>query len=280
LSINSKELLTTSLRFRILRMSENPNNNNKNILIEFNNVDFFYGNRKVLDRVNLSIYKNKVTSIIGPSGSGKSTLLNLINRICDEIPESRFDGKLYIDGKNIFSPECDVCELRKKVGMIFQKLNPFPTSILENIAFGIRLIKKYKKNDSELLGKIEAILHTVGLWNEVKDRLNEPAYNLSPGQQQRLCIARALIVEPLILLMDEPMSDLDQISSGLIEELVISLKNDITFIIATHNLQQAARISDFTGFLFKGRLLEYGKTSLLFTKPSDILTEKYITGRF
>lgn len=261
-------------------MSENPNNNNKNILIEFNNVDFFYGNRKVLDRVNLSIYKNKVTSIIGPSGSGKSTLLNLINRICDEIPESRFDGKLYIDGKNIFSPECDVCELRKKVGMIFQKLNPFPTSILENIAFGIRLIKKYKKNDSELLGKIEAILQTVGLWNEVKDRLNEPAYNLSPGQQQRLCIARALIVEPLILLMDEPMSDLDQISSGLIEELVISLKNDITFIIATHNLQQAARISDFTGFLFKGRLLEYGKTSLLFTKPSDILTEKYITGRF
>ena len=225
-----------------------------------------------------SMLQKNVTSIIGPSGCGKSTLLRCLNRMNDLIPGARAEGKAEIDGQDVFSPELDVVELRKRVGMVFQKPNPFPKSIFDNVAYGLRV---NAVTDKFLIEKtVEKSLRAAALWDEVKDRLKDNALNLSGGQQQRLCVARALAVEPEIILMDEPASALDPIATAKIEELIVELKKQYTIVIVTHNMQQAARISDQTAFLMQGELIEYGKTSDIFTKPKQKMTEDYITGRF
>lgn len=240
--------------------------------------NFFYGPVQALFKVDLNIPENQVTAFIGPSGCGKSTLLRCMNRLNDLIEGARHEGNILIDGVDIFNPLIDITDLRKRVGMVFQKSNPFPKSIHENVAYGPRL--QGLKNRMVLEEIVERSLRGAGLWEEVKDRLHKSALGLSGGQQQRLCIARALAVKPDVLLMDEPCSALDPIATGIIEELLFSLKKELTIVIVTHNMQQAARVSDRTAFMYLGQLVEYGLTKQLFTNPSKKQTEDYITGRF
>jgi len=247
--------------------------------IEVKNLNFYYaGNIHILKNINMTVYKNKVTALIGPSGCGKTTLLRCFNRMHDLYAGNKYDGEIIFQGKNILSKDTDLIELRSKIGMVFQKPTPFPMTIFENIAYGLKL--RGIKNRKELKEKVEKALKDAVLWDEVKDKLNTNAFGLSGGQQQRLCIARALAVEPEIILFDEPTSALDPISTAKIEELIISLKGRVTIIIVTHNMQQAARISDWTAFMMLGELIEYDKTEKIFTVPSNKLTEEYITGRF
>jgi phosphate transport system ATP-binding protein len=246
--------------------------------VETKNVNVFYGDKKVIDDVSIQINQKSVTAFIGPSGCGKSTFLRLINRMNDYIDTFRKEGDILIDGNDIYTSQTRVEELRKNVGMVFQKPNPFPKSIFENVAFGLRI--QGIKNRSLLDETVETSLRRAALWEEVKDDLNKSALELSGGQQQRLCIARALAVKPTILLMDEPASALDPISTSKVEELIHILKKDYTIIIVTHNMQQAGRVSDKTAFFYVGQMVEYDETKKLFTSPEHELTENYITGRF
>jgi len=246
--------------------------------IECKNVNFFYGKTHALKDISMVIAKNRVTAIIGPSGCGKSTFIRLINRMNDLIPGSRFEGSIRLDGKNIYDPKADVVDIRRMIGMVFQKPNPFPKSIFENISYGLKVNGIKDRNFIE--SKVEDALKKAALWKEVKDRLKDSALSLSGGQQQRLCIARCMAVEPAVILFDEPCASLDPISTAKIEELILELKANYTIIIVTHNMQQAARVSDFTAFFYMGKLVEYDLTKILFTKPTDKLTEDYITGRF
>ncbi len=255
--------------------SNSPGIQPKIKVIDFN---FYYGSHKVLKSISFNVNPKFVTSIIGPSGCGKSTLLRCMNRMNDLVLSSRPEGTILIDDQDIFEKSIDVVELRKKVGMVFQKPNPFPKSISENVAYGLKINGMRDKTVIEK--KVEESLRDAALWDEVKDRLKESALRLSGGQQQRLCVARTLAIEPDIILMDEPASALDPIATAKIEELIFKLKNKYTIVIVTHNMQQAARISDMTAFLMQGELIEYGKTSDIFTKPTKKITEEYITGRF
>lgn len=247
--------------------------------ISISNLDFYYGKNQALYDVNLEIPEREVMAFIGPSGCGKSTFLRTLNRMNDTIPIAKVEGTVLIDGKDIYSPKTDVVALRRKVGMVFQKSNPFPKSIYENVAYGIR-INRMHSGKSDLDDRVEKALQDSALWDEVKDRLNSSAFGLSGGQQQRLCIARALAVQPEVILMDEPASALDPIATQKIEELVVELKKDYTIAIVTHNMQQAARVSDKTAFFMLGKLIEVNPTQIMFTNPEDKLTEDYITGRF
>jgi phosphate transport system ATP-binding protein len=246
-------------------------------IIQLNNVNFYYGSTRALTDISMTFGKNKVTALIGPSGCGKSTLLRLLNRMNDLIDGTKVEGDILFEDKNIYAPDVDPVEIRRKIGMVFQKPNPFPKTIYNNIAYGPKLTGM-KTSDLDTL--VEQSLKQAVLWDEVKDILNKSAMNLSGGQQQRLCIARALAMKPDILLMDEPTSALDPISTAKIEELIEELKKDYTIIIVTHNMQQAARISDETAFFYIGNLVEYNKTEKIFTKPDVKQTEDYITGRF
>jgi len=243
------------------------------------NLSFFYGQHQALFDISLSVREREIMALIGPSGCGKSTFLRSLNRMNDTIPGTRIEGEVLVDGQDIYAPGTDVIALRRKVGMIFQRSNPFPFSIFDNVAYGLKIngIARSKRDQSEI---VERSLRSAGLWDEVKDRLNRPAVGLSGGQQQRLCIARALAIEPEILLMDEPASALDPIATSRIEELAIELKEKYTIVIVTHNLQQAARISDRTSFFLMGRLIECDSTQKLFTTPARKETEDYVTGRF
>ena len=238
-----------------------------------------YGERRVLDGINAEIQPNQVTALIGPSGCGKSTFLRTLNRMNDIVPGARIEGTVTIDNRDIYAPAVDVVDLRRRVGMVFQKSNPFPKSIFDNVAYGLR-INRLVRSSEELRGRVEASLKSAALWDEVKDRLHASALALSGGQQQRLCIARALAVDPEILLMDEPASALDPIATQRIEELIYQLKQRYTIVIVTHNMQQAARVSDETAFFMLGKLIELGRTDEIFTRPTQQMTEDYITGRF
>ncbi|MEO8481304.1 MAG: phosphate ABC transporter ATP-binding protein PstB [Acidobacteriota bacterium] len=242
-------------------------------------LNFFYGKTRALDAISLDIRTNLVTALIGPSGCGKSTFIRTLNRMNDIVPGTRVEGKIEIDGQNIYAPGTDVVSLRRRVGMVFQKSNPFPKSIFENVAYGLRL-NGMASSRRDLEGQVEASLQAAALWTEVKDRLHDSALALSGGQQQRLCIARALAIRPEVLLMDEPASALDPIATQRIEELIYELKRDYTIVIVTHSMQQAARVSDVTAFFWLGRLIEAGPTAALFTNPREKLTEDYVTGRF
>lgn len=247
-------------------------------VIEVRNINLWYEDFQALRHINMVIRQREITALIGPSGCGKSTFLRAVNRMNDLIVGVRTEGQIYIDGQNIYSSDVDVVELRKKVGMVFQRPNPFPKSIFENVAYGPRI--HGINNRARLAEIVEASLHRAAIWDEVKDSLYKSAMDLSGGQQQRLCIARALAVEPEILLMDEPASALDPISTLKIEELMQELKKDYTIIIVTHNMQQAARVSTYTGFFLTGDLIEYGLSTMIFTRPEDKRTEDYVTGRF
>jgi len=249
------------------------------IKINVTRVSFFYGSNQALYDVSMNIRPQFVTALIGPSGCGKSTFLRALNRMNDLIPGARLEGSVELDGENIYSDRMDVIHLRRRVGMIFQRSNPFPMSIYDNVAYGVRVNGLAKKR-FQLDQTVEKTLTAAALWEEVKDRLHRSAMSLSGGQQQRLCIARALAVEPEVLLMDEPASALDPISTAKIEELIYNLKQDYTIVVVTHNMQQAARISDETGFFLTGRLVEFSETKRLFTAPANRETEDYITGRF
>ncbi|MDO9530384.1 MAG: phosphate ABC transporter ATP-binding protein PstB [Syntrophales bacterium] len=249
-----------------------------NSIIKVRNVDFYYGDFKALTDINMDFEENRVTALIGPSGCGKSTLLRLLNRMNDLIDGTRVKGEVLFEDRNIYDPGVDPVEIRRRIGMVFQKPNPFPKSIFNNIAYGPRLSGVRNKSDLEAL--VEQSLRQASLWDEVRDILGQSAMMLSGGQQQRVCIARALAIKPDILLMDEPTSALDPISTAKIEELIEELKKKYTIIIVTHNMQQAARISDYTGFFYLGELIEYSPTEKLFTAPDVKQTENYITGRF
>jgi phosphate transport system ATP-binding protein len=247
--------------------------------IDVKTLDVSYGERRVLHGIDAEIQPNQVTALIGPSGCGKSTFLRTLNRMNDIVPGARIEGTVTIDGRDIYAPAVDVVDLRRRVGMVFQKSNPFPKSIFDNIAYGLR-INRLVRSSEELRGRVEASLKSAALWDEVKDRLHASALALSGGQQQRLCIARALAVDPEILLMDEPASALDPIATQRIEELIYQLKQRYTIVIVTHNMQQAARVSDVTAFFWLGTLVEVGPTDRIFTAPREKLTEDYVTGRF
>ncbi|WP_243368781.1 phosphate ABC transporter ATP-binding protein PstB [Fundidesulfovibrio soli] len=242
------------------------------------NLDFYYGDFKALHSVDLDVRTNEVTALIGPSGCGKSTFLRCLNRMNDLIDIARVEGELLLDGQDIYKGGMDVVELRRRVGMVFQKPNPFPKTIFENVAYGLRV--NGSTDNAFIAGQVEKSLKQAALWSEVKDRLHSNALGLSGGQQQRLCIARALAVEPEILLMDEPASALDPIATQKIEELIHELKEDLTIIIVTHSMQQAARVSDMTAFFYMGKLIEMDQTETIFTRPANKQTEDYITGRF
>ncbi|MFT4172654.1 MAG: phosphate ABC transporter ATP-binding protein PstB [Rhodocyclaceae bacterium] len=246
--------------------------------IEFRDFNFYYGKFHALKNINLSIAHHKVTAFIGPSGCGKSTLLRTINRMYDLYPEQRAEGQLMLEGRNILGSDIDVSTLRAKVGMVFQKPTPFPMSIFDNIAFGVRLHERL--TGAEMEERVEWALRKAALWDEVKDKLHQSGTSLSGGQQQRLCIARGVAVKPEVLLLDEPTSALDPISTMRIEELIDELKREFTIVIVTHNMQQAARISDFTTYMYLGELIEFGETDKMFVKPTRKETEDYITGRF
>jgi phosphate transport system ATP-binding protein len=250
----------------------------KNMIIRARNVDFFYGAFRALTDVTLDFEKNRVTALIGPSGCGKSTLLRLLNRMNDLIDGTRVEGDILFEGRNIYAPEVDPVEIRQRIGMVFQKPNPFPKSILNNITYAPKL--SGVRDSGELEALVEQSLKQAVLWDEVKDILGKSAMTLSGGQQQRLCIARALAMKPDVLLMDEPTSALDPISTAKIEELIDSLKKHYTIIIVTHNMQQAARVSEYTGFFYLGKLIEFNVTEKIFTTPDMKQTEDYITGRF
>jgi phosphate transport system ATP-binding protein len=246
--------------------------------IEAKNLDFYYGNTRALKNISMVAPINKVTALIGPSGCGKSTFIRTINRMNDVIPGARVDGEVFIDGVDIYSRSVDVVELRRKVGMVFQKPNPFPKSIFDNSAYGLRI---NGMRDNKRIEKIvEKSLREAALWEEVKDRMRDNAFSLSGGQQQRLCIARTLAVEPEIILYDEPCSAIDPIATAKIEDLIQKQRENYTVVIVTHNMQQAARVSDYTAFLMLGEMIEYGETPQIFTNPKNKLTEDYITGRF
>jgi phosphate transport system ATP-binding protein len=252
--------------------------NDKKTKIEAENVNFYYGQNQALNEVSIKMKKNTVTALIGPSGCGKTTFLRLINRMNDDIEGARIEGKIFIDDHNIYAKDVDIFDLRKKVGMVFQKPNPFPKTIFENVAFGLRVNNFKDKNEIEEI--VEKSLKKAALWEEVKDKLKKSAYALSGGQQQRLCIARTLAIEPTVILMDEPTSALDPISTAKVEELIYNLKEKYTIVIVTHNMQQAGRISDQTAFFFMGMLIEVGETKSIFTNPKIEQTQNYITGRF
>lgn len=246
--------------------------------IQVKNLNFFYGDNKALKDINLIIPENKVTAFIGPSGCGKSTLLRTLNRMFELYPEQRADGEILFEGENILTSKTDVSILRAKIGMVFQKPTPFPMSIYENIAFGVRLFEKLSKG--EMNERVEWAIKKAALWDQVKDKLHQSGNSLSGGQQQRLCIARAIAVKPQVLLMDEPCSALDPISTTKIEELITELKEEYTVVIVTHNMQQAARCSDYTAYMYLGELIELNETRQMFVKPARQETEDYITGRF
>ena len=260
-------------------MVEKINNGKNELRMKIKNLDFYYDNSHVLKKINMDIKKNIITAIIGPSGCGKSTFIRTLNRMNDIIPSTKIYGEILLDNENIYSDKVDAVEIRRKVGMVFQKPNPFPKSIFENIAYGLK-INGFSKDKNKLMERVQKSLEAAALWEEVKDRLNTSAFDLSGGQQQRLCIARTLAIKPEIILFDEPCSALDPIATSKIEELMIKLKEEYTIIIVTHNMQQAARISDYTAFLMMGELIEFDETERLFTKPSQKITEDYITGRF
>ena len=246
--------------------------------VKINNLDFYYGETRALKAITLPLYEKKVTAFIGPSGCGKSTLLRVLNRMYDLYPHQRATGDVVFDGVNILSPQQDVNLLRARIGMVFQKPTPFPMSIYENIAFGVRLYERLPK--SELDNRVESSLRRSALWDEVKDKLAANGQSLSGGQQQRLCIARTVAVRPEVILFDEPCSALDPISTAKIEELIDELKDEYTIVIVTHNMQQAARVSDFTAYMYLGELIEFDVTDTIFIKPKNKQTEDYITGRF
>jgi phosphate transport system ATP-binding protein len=246
--------------------------------VTIRDLNFYYGDSRALKDITLSLFENKVTAFIGPSGCGKSTLLRVLNRMYDLYPDQRAEGEVLFDGEDILSPRQDVNLLRARIGMVFQKPTPFPMSIYENIGFGIRLYERLPK--SELDGRVEQALKRAALWDEVKDKLTANGLSLSGGQQQRLCIARTVAVKPEVILFDEPCSALDPISTARIEELIDELKQDYTIVIVTHNMQQAARVSDFTAFMYLGELIEFDSTSKIFTNPTERRTQDYITGRF
>ncbi|MDD2882147.1 MAG: phosphate ABC transporter ATP-binding protein PstB [Rhodoferax sp.] len=246
--------------------------------IKVNNLDFYYGNFHALKGINLEIPENKVTAFIGPSGCGKSTLLRVFNRMFELYPEQRAQGEVILDGENLLTSKQDVALLRAKVGMVFQKPTPFPMSIFDNIAFGVKLFESLSASDME--ERVEWALRKAALWGEVKDKLKQSGSSLSGGQQQRLCIARGIAIKPEVLLLDEPCSALDPISTAKVEELIIELKEDYTVVIVTHNMQQAARCSDYTAYMYLGDLIEFGATEQIFFKPNRQETEDYITGRF
>jgi len=241
-------------------------------------LDFFYGETQALFDNNLDIAQNRVTAIIGPSGCGKSTHIRVYNRIYELYRDQRAEGQVLLDGMNILDLDYDIMELRRKVGMIFQKPTPFPMSVFDNVAYGLKM--HYSLSKSEIADRVEEALQRAALWEEIKDHLHRPGTSLSGGQQQRLCIARAIVVEPELLLMDEPCSAIDPIGTAKIEELIHDLKAHYSIAIVTHNMQQAARVSDFTAFFYQGRIVEFGSTSVIFTKPTRKKTEEYITGRF
>ncbi|MFY9200278.1 MAG: phosphate ABC transporter ATP-binding protein PstB [Methanosarcina flavescens] len=245
--------------------------------IEAENLNLWYGEKQVLKNISMQIPRNSVTALIGPSGSGKSTFIRCLSRMNDLIKNCRVEGKILIEGKDIYGPDVDVVELRKNVGMVFQKPNPFPMSIYDNVAYGPRI---HGANRKDLDGIVEQALRSAAIWEETSDRLKSPALSLSGGQQQRLCIARTLAVKPRTILFDEPTSALDPISTARIEDLIMNLKKDYTIVIVTHNMQQAARISDYTGFFLSGELIEFDQTRQIFHNPQEKSTEDYITGRF
>jgi phosphate transport system ATP-binding protein len=246
--------------------------------VAIRHLDFFYGDNQALFDNNLDIAEHRVTAIIGPSGCGKSTHLRVYNRIYQLYRDQHASGEVLLDGANIIDPQYDIMELRRKIGMIFQKPTPFPMSVFDNVAYGLKL--HYSMRKGEMADRVEEALSRAALWDEVKDFLHRPGTALSGGQQQRLCIARALAVEPEVLLMDEPTSAIDPIATAKIEELINRLKDSYSIVIVTHNMQQAARVSDFTAFFFQGHIIEFGETEKIFTKPSQKKTEEYITGRF
>ena len=246
--------------------------------VSIRNLDFFYGDNRALKSINVSLYENHVTAFIGPSGCGKSTLLRVLNRMYDLYPNQRATGTVLFDGEDILSPAQDLNLLRARIGMVFQKPTPFPMTIYENIAFGLRLYERLGKADLD--HRVETALRRAALWEEVKDKLGANGLSLSGGQQQRLCIARTVAVKPDVILLDEPCSALDPISTAKIEELIDELKADYTIVIVTHNMQQAARVSDFTAFMYLGELIEFNTTTFMFTNPANRRTQDYITGRF
>ena len=246
--------------------------------ISAKDVNFYYGDFQALRNVSLEMERNTVTALIGPSGCGKSTFLRLLNRMNDLIPGARLEGKVTVDGEDIYGKNVQVVELRKKVGMVFQKPNPFPKSIFENVAYGLRV--NGVRDRETIRSRVEESLRGAALWEEVKDKPKRSAFELSGGQQQRLCIARALAVQPSILLMDEPASALDPVSTSKVEDLIYELKKNYTIVIVTHNMQQAARVSDRTAFFYLGKLVEYDRTEKIFTHPSEEATQNYVTGRF
>jgi phosphate transport system ATP-binding protein len=248
------------------------------VKIKAQGINFFYGKTQALTDINMEMYANNVTALIGPSGCGKSTFIRLLNRMNDLIPGARVEGSLTIDGQDIYAPKTDVVELRRQVGMVFQKPNPFPKSIYENIAYGLKV--NGMRDRTFIESRVVESLKKAAIWEEVRDRLHTSALMLSGGQQQRLCIARCLAVEPKIILFDEPCASLDPISTRKIEELILELKKDYTIAIVTHNMQQAARVSDYTAFLYLGSLIEYGNTTQMFTVPKQTMTESYLSGQF
>ncbi len=249
------------------------------VKIDVKGLNFYYGEKRALHDISIQLRANVVSAFIGPSGCGKSTFLRTLNRMNDIIAGTRVDGTVLIDNVNIYDPKIDVVGLRRRVGMVFQKSNPFPKTIFENVAYGLR-VNGMAASKSDVHERVESSLRAAALWDEVKDRLHDSALALSGGQQQRLCIARALAVKPKVLLMDEPASALDPIATQHIEELIYDLKKDYTIVIVTHNMQQAARVSDYTAFFWLGRLVEYDRTEKIFTNPAEKLTEDYVTGRF
>jgi len=255
-----------------------PITRKKMLTIEAKNVDFYYSDYHALKNINIEVEKNKVIALIGPSGCGKSTFLRILNRMNDLIPGTRMTGTVLVEGEDIYAPNVHVDELRKQVGMVFQKPNPFPKSIFENVAYGLRVngIKDKEYIEQRVIESIKS----AALWDEVKDKLKKSAFALSGGQQQRLCIARALAISPKVVLMDEPASALDPISTAKIEDLIYELKKDYTIIIVTHNMQQASRVSDKTGYFYMGEMIEFDDTTKIFTNPQQISTQNYVTGRF
>ena len=253
-------------------------NNSVDVAIEVKNLNFFYGKHQALFDNDLEIRKNRITAIIGPSGCGKSTHIRCYNRIFELYRDQRAEGEIMMGGQDILSPTVDPVDLRRRIGMIFQKPSPFPMSVHDNVAYGLRV--NYRMRGSELEGRIEDALIRAALWDEVKDKLNDPGTALSGGQQQRLCIARTIAVEPEIMLMDEPCSAIDPIATAKIEELMLDLKNNYTIVLVTHSMQQAARVSDYTAFFYRGYIIEFGVTKQVFTNPREKRTEDYITGRF
>ena len=257
---------------------EHPSSSQAPAKLEVKNLNFYYGNFHAIRNVNMSIRENKVTAFIGPSGCGKSTLLRTFNRMFELYPGQRAEGEIMLDGENLLTTNTDIALIRAKVGMVFQKPTPFPMSIYDNIAFGVRLFEMLSKGEME--ERVEWALTKAALWNEVKDKLHQSGSGLSGGQQQRLCIARGVAIKPEVLLLDEPCSALDPISTAKIEELIAELKGEYTVVIVTHNMQQAARCSDYTAYMYMGELMEFGATDQIFVKPKRKETEDYITGRF